>query len=55
MKMTLTPLDSPLWDKYHGAYGNVRQEVAIISGAEKKRLLLNGCAGWIWPRKMIFR
>ncbi len=35
MKMTLTPLDSPLWKKYHGAYGNVRQEVAIIAGAEK--------------------
>lgn len=35
MKMTLTPLDSPLWEVYRGAYGNVSEEVAIIAAAEK--------------------
>ena len=35
MKMTLTPLDSPLWEVYRGAYGNVREEVAILAGPEK--------------------
>lgn len=35
MKMTLTPLDSPLWEVYRGAYGSVQEEIAILAGPEK--------------------
>lgn len=35
MKMTLTPLDSPLWEVYRGAYGSVQEEIAILAAPEK--------------------
>lgn len=34
MQMKLLPFDSPLWETYRGAYGNICPEIKLLMGAE---------------------